>query len=105
MLHYFNSPNLLPRLRMSGDTDPLPDMRLRHAQGQRYVHLHLHDLLQCYINLVTNEFLELSFKLVTGVERNIPPESQISQHKFPDGRSTVVFRWGVLALILDLEIV
>lgn len=80
---------------MNGDIDPLPDMRLRHAQGQRYLHLHLHlhDLLQCYINLVTGEFLELSFKLVTGAEWNVPPESQTPQYKFPDRRSTVVFWW------------
>ena len=74
---------------MSGAISPLPNMSLRHAQGQRYSHLH--QLLQYYKDPVACEFLELLLKLATGVEWDIPPAEETSQHKFTDWRSTVVF--------------
>ena len=49
----FNSPNLVPRLIMSGDIPPLPNMSLRHAQEQRYFHLHC--LMQYYANSVASD--------------------------------------------------
>jgi len=59
-------------------------MGLRHALGQRYFHLHY--LLQYHTKSVASEYFELLLKFVTGVERNIPPEEQTSQHKFLDWR-------------------
>ena len=83
---------------MSGDIPPFPNMSSRHAQGQSLFHLQY--LLQYYTNSGESELLEMSLKLVTGVETSLPPGAQTSQHKFPDWRSTVEF-WGVLGLILD----